>query len=240
MALPAGLSLIIPVHNEQDHLVAALDALFACLESLRPQILPDFELLLVDNGSTDATTAIAQSQIGARPSLRLLRLESRGLGDAIRAGIRHARFDVAMFYSIDLPFGVDVVRESLAALTPETGMVIGSKGHPDSRVTRTAARRLLSTVLQALLRLLFGIRLRDTQGSQLFRTAPVRSRLDRMDSPGAFFQVQLVLAVQRAGLGIVEIPVRLADGRPSRMKIVTDGWNAFTDLVREKFRRDGV
>jgi glycosyltransferase involved in cell wall biosynthesis len=240
MALAAGLSLIIPVYNEQDHLVAGVDALFACLESLRPHLLSDFEVLLVDNGSTDATPAIARSQIGARPSLRLLRLESRGLGRAIREGIRQAGFDVAMFYSIDLPFGVEVVRESLAALTPETGMVIGSKGHPDSRITRPAARRLLSTVLQALLRLLFGIRLGDTQGSQLFRTAPVRSRLDRMDAPGAFFQVQLVLAVQRAGLGIVEIPVRLADRRPSRMKIVTDGWHAFTDLVRERFRRDGV
>jgi cellulose synthase/poly-beta-1,6-N-acetylglucosamine synthase-like glycosyltransferase len=240
MASLAGLSLIIPVHNEQDHLVAALDTLFACLDSLRPQILSDFEVLLVDNGSTDATPAIAQSQIAARPSLNVLRLESRGLGGAIRAGIRQAKFDVAMFYSIDLPFGVNVVRESLAALTPQTGMVIGSKGHPDSRITRSATRRLPSAILQTLLRLLFGIRLSDTQGSQLFRTAPVRCRLDRMDSPGAFFQVQLVLAVQRAGLGIVEIPVHLADGRPSRMNIVTDGWNAFTDLVRERFRRDGV
>ena len=237
--MPAGLSLIIPVHNEQDHLVAALDALFPYLESLRPQVVSDFEVLLVDNGSTDATTAIAQSQIGARPSLRLLRLESRGLGSAIREGIRHARFDVTMFYSIDLPFGVDVVGESMAALTPETGMVIGSKGHPESRIARPVTRTFLSTILQGLLRLLFGIRLGDTQGSQLFRTAPVRSRLERMDSPGAFFQVQLVLAVQRAGLGIVEIPVRLAEGRPSRITI-TDGWNAFTDLVREKFRRDGV
>jgi hypothetical protein len=52
--------------------------------------------------------------------------------------------------------------------------------------------------------------------------------------------VQLVLAVQRAGLAIVEIPVRFVDARPSRMKIVADGWNAFTDLVRERLRREGV
>ena len=131
-----------------------------------------------------------------------------------------------MLHSIDLPFGVDVVRESLEALTPDTGMVIGSKGHPDSRITRPAARRLVSAVLQGLLRLLFGMHVRDTQGSQLFRTAPARSRLDRLDSPGAFFQIQLVLAVKRAGLGIVEIPVRFTDGRTSRMKIVTDGWKS--------------
>ena len=240
MALRAGLSLIVPVHNEQDQLVAALDALFAHLASLRPRILADFEVLLVDNGSTDATTATAQSQLAARPSLRLLRLESRGLGGAIREGIRQARFELAMFYSIDLPFGVDVVRDSLAALTPAAGMVIGSKGHPDSRITRAAARRLASTALQGMLRLLFGIRLGDTQGSQLFRTAPVRSRLERLDSPGAFFQVQLVLAVQRAGLDIVEIPIRFAERRPSRMRIVSDGWHAFRDLVRERLRRDGI
>jgi len=239
MALPSGLSLIIPVHNEQEQLVSALDAILAYLESLRPHVLPDFEVLLIDNGSTDATAAIAQSQVAARPSLRLLRLASRGMGGAIREGIRQARFDVAMFYAIDLPFGLDVVRESLAALTPETGMVIGSKGHRDSRVSRSVSRKLVSVFLQGLLRVLFGIRVSDTQGSQLFRTAPVRSRLDRMDSPGAFFQVQLVLAVQRGGLGIVEIPVRLAERRPSRMKI-TDGWNAVRDLVGEKLRRDGV
>ncbi|MGH7790508.1 MAG: glycosyltransferase [Candidatus Binatia bacterium] len=240
MALRAGLSLILPVHSEQDQLVAALDALIPCLESLRPGILSDFEVLLVDNGSTDATVAVAQSQIETRSAVRLLKLESRGLGRAIREGIRQARFDVAMFYSIDLPFGVDVVRQSLEALTAETGMVIGSKGHPDSRITRPLARRCVSAALRGLLRFLFGIAVRDTQGSQLFRTAPVRSRLDRIDSPGAFIQVQLVLAVQRAGLGVVEIPVRFVDGRPSRMKVVTDGWDAFTDLVRERLRRDGV
>jgi hypothetical protein len=241
MASLAGLSLIVPVHNEEEQLVAGLDALFGCLESLRAQALCDFELVLVDNGSTDATPAIARSQLGVRPALRLLRLESRGLGGAIREGIRQARFDVAMFYSIDLPFGVDVVRQSLAALTPETGMVIGSKGHPESQITRPAARRVLSTLLQGLLRLLFGLHVRDTQGSQLFRIAPVRPRLERMDSAGAFFQVQLVLAVQRAGLEIVEIPVRHVDhGRPSRMKILADGWNAFTELLRERLRRDGV
>lgn len=237
MALPAGLSLIIPVHDEQDQLVASLDALFAHLESLRARVLSDFEVLLVDNGSSDATAAIGRAQMERRPSLRLLRLESRGLGRAIREGIAQAAFDLAMFYSIDLPFGVDIVGRSLAALTPETGMVIGSKGHPDSDVRRPAARRLFSAVLHALLRILFGIGLGDTQGSQLFRTAPVRARLARMDSPGAFFQVQLILAVQRAGLGIVEIPVRFDGGRPSRMKI-SDGWNALTDLVRERFRRD--
>ncbi len=240
MALRAGLSLILPVHNEQDRLVCALDALIPCLESLRPAVLADFEVLLVDNGSTDATMAVAQAQIGERLAVRLLSLESRGLGSAIREGIRHARFDLAMYYSIDLPFGVDVVRQSLAALTAETGMVIGSKGHPDSRITRPLARRLVSALLRGLLRFCFGIGLRDTQGSQLFRTAAVRSRLERMDSAGAFFQVQLVLAVKRAGLAVVEIPVRFADARPSRMKMIADGWDAFTDLIRERLRRDAV
>lgn len=240
MAVRAGLSLILPVHSEQDQLVSALDALVPYLESLRPGILSDFEVLLVDNGSTDATVAVAQTQVDKRSAVRLLRLERRGLGRAIREGIREARFDLAMFYSVDLPFGVDVVRQSLAALTAETGMVIGSKGHPDSRITRPLARRCVSALLRGLLRFLFRIRVRDTQGSQLFRTAPVRARLDRIDSPGAFVQVQLVLAVQRAGLGIVEIPVRFVDRRPSRMKIAADGWDAFTDLVRERLRRDGV
>jgi dolichyl-phosphate beta-glucosyltransferase len=238
--MAAGLSLIIPVHNEQDQVVAAIDALFPCLESLRPHVVPDFEVLLVDNGSTDGTAAMARAQLAARPALRLLTLACRGLGGALREGIRQARFDVAMYYSVDLPFGVDVVPQSLAALTPRTGMVIGSKGHPDTRMVRPVARRLPSSVLRTLLRLLFGIRLRDTQGSQLFRMAPVRSCLDRLDSPGAFFQVQLVLAVRRAGLGIVEIPVHFADRRPTRLKLVSDGWNALADLVRERFRRDGV
>lgn len=237
MAVPAGLSLIIPVHNEEQQVVAALDALWPHLESLRPALLSDFEVLLVDNGSTDATSSLAQSQVAARPQLRPLRIERRGLGVAIRAGIEQARFELAMFYSIDLPFGVAVVRDSLMALTPDAGMVIGSKRHPDSRIARPAARRLSSTILQVLLRVLFGLRVGDTQGSQLFRLAPVRARLARLESPGAFVQVQLVLAVQRAGLAIVEIPVQFTAGRPSRMKL-RDGWSAFADLLRERLRRD--
>lgn len=231
-----GLTIILPLHDEAATLAAGLAALRAALDELRPDGVA-CEILLVDNGSSDGTFALAGRLADA--ATRVLRLEQRGLGLAIRRGIEEARMPWAMFYAIDLPFGTRIIGESLRrALALGPCMVIGSKAHPESRVQRPPARAIASAVLALALRLLFDLRVGDTQGSQLFWTAAARRELDRLRSPGAFLQVQLVLAMRRQGLPIVELPVTYAEtGRASRMQIGRDGWRALRDLWRERFGR---
>ncbi|MBM4244705.1 MAG: glycosyltransferase [Deltaproteobacteria bacterium] len=232
-----GLTLILPLHDEAAALGAGLSALREHLEGLKMSDGFEYEILLVENGSSDGTFEIATRL--ADPRTRVIRLEDRGLGLAIRRGIEESRMPWSMFYAIDVPFGTGIIAESLRrAVSIGPSMVIGSKAHPDSHVRRPLARSLVSGALSLALRVLFGLGVGDTQGSQLFWTSAARAELARLRSPGAFFQVQLVLAMQRRGLPVVEIPVDYEErGRASRMKIFRDSRRAFTDLWRERFPR---
>ena len=237
IASATGLTLILPLHDEAAALEVGLASLREHLEGLRVSDGLDYEILLVENGSSDGTFDVATRFADART--RVLRLEDRGLGLAIRRGIEESRMPWSMFYAIDVPFGTGIIAESLRRAAPiGPSMVIGSKAHPDSHVRRPLARSLVSRALSLALRMLFGLGVGDTQGSQLFWTSAARSELARLRPPGAFFQVQLVLAMQRQGLPVVEIPVDYEErGRASRMKILRDSWRALGDLWRERFAR---
>jgi hypothetical protein len=145
---------------------------------------------------------------------------------------------------VDLPFGLDVVGDSIAALDGHSRrIVIGSKGHPASTIERSALRTLYSFVISTLNNLLFQLDVRDTQGSLLFPAEILRRYGWLMDSAGPFFQAQIVIYGRRMGCEIVEIPVVLKrdrGARSTRFKLVNDGLTYIGAIVREKRKLAGA
>jgi len=135
------LSLILPVHNEEQMLLASVTLLEQHLGTLLPGT-GDFEIILVCNGCTDKSEVVAQELVRRySPRVHALSFERRGLGVAMREGMAAARHEFLMFYAIDLPFGLSIIDDSLAAAREEPQrLVIGSKGHPNSRLTRSSGR----------------------------------------------------------------------------------------------------
>lgn len=237
--LPFNLSVVLPVHNEEAILERNVEALVQHLASLR--VLDRFEVLLVCNGCRDRSEHVAEQLALRMPGqVRAMRLEGRGLGRAIAEGIRAASFDFVMFYAVDLPFGLRILDESVAAMRENRHrIVIGSKGHADSRVERGPARWMFSSAIALLNRVVFGLTVRDTQGSLLFPKAIFGRYHAVMDSPGAFFQAQIVIYGHLMGCDMCEIPVRLApsgDERKTRFKLIGDGAKYLAAIVREKTR----
>ena len=228
-----------PVHNEEPILEATVLAVERHLRTMRE--LDGFEILLVCNGCQDASERISAELERRLPGrVRSLCLETRGLGRAISAGIRAAAYDFVMFYAVDLPFGLDVFDASVAAaLENRNRVVIGSKGHHESQVPRQLFRGLFSRVASTMNRTLFALDVRDTQGSLLFPKAIFTRYHASMDSPGAFFQAQVVIYGHEMGCELMEIPVRLhqsGEDRPTRFKLMRDGTGYIAAIIRQKYK----
>lgn len=234
-----GFSLIIPVHNEAPILEANANALDRYLSSVEGI---DWEIILACNGCVDSSEEIAGRLAKGNERIRHLSIEGRGLGTAIKAAAEAAKNEMLMFYAIDLPFGLDVIGESIeASLRRKGAVVIGSKGHRDSVVERGLLRTLFSGTISTLNNLLFGLGVKDTQGSILFFREPVRKYGKYMDNPGAFFQAQILIYSKRCGYELVEIPVVLKkEMRKTRFRLAGDGWRYMKALFRERMKLMGV
>ena len=227
------------MHNEEPILEATVLAVERHLGALAD--LDGFEILLVCNGCQDASPRISAELEQRLPGrVRSLCLETRGLGRAISAGIAAAAYDHVMFYAVDLPFGLEVFDASIAASRHNRNrVVIGSKGHRQSQVPRQLWRGLFSRVASTMNRLLFALEVRDTQGSLLFPKAIFSRYHASMDSPGAFFQAQVVIYGHEMGCELIEIPVRLhpsGEQRRTRFKLVRDGTGYIAAIFRQKYK----
>lgn len=235
-------TLIIPVHNEEPILKANAIALYEHLKSI-PSI-GSFEIIFCCNGCTDRSEEICGALAKTDPRIRCIAIAERGLGRAIKEAAQRASYDVMMFYAIDLPFGLPVISESIKAAEKNgRAVIIGSKGHRDSAVRRGFMRWLFSTTISILNNLLFGLGVKDTQGSILFYRDTVNKYGGLMDSRGAFFQTQILIYSKLAGLRLVEIPVRLdKEMRKTRFKLASDGLKYISSLCREKAKlaRSGI
>lgn len=234
-----GFSLIIPVHNEAPILEANALALDKYLASIRDL---DYEIILACNGCVDSSEEIAARLAKRSRRIKHLSIQGRGLGTAIKAASVAASHQMLMFYAIDLPFGLEVIGESVKASGENGGaVVVGSKGHPGSIVERSVARTLFSGTISFLNNLFFGLGVKDTQGSILFFREPVARYAKFMDDPGPFFQAQILIYSKKCGFPLVEIPVRLKkELRKTRFSLAGDGWRYLKAIFRERVKLIGV
>jgi dolichyl-phosphate beta-glucosyltransferase len=225
-----GMSFCVGVYNESGVLatnVGRIDrALFRILRNRR------YEIVVVENGSTDGTAEVLRNVGGAR--VKKIYLERKGHGRAYREAIKNAKYDRVVLTAIDLPFGFDDLEQALG-MWDEFDMVHGSKAHQDSEIDYPLSRRLSSCVYRRLLGLLFGLRVRDPQGSVFLKKSSVEWFLDWCDDDSGFFTTQLAIYAQLAGLSACEIPVVLQRDytRRSRYSIVGDGWVFLKSALRE-------
>lgn len=160
------LSLIIPVYNGEAYIKGSVDATIAALERFGNP----FEVIVVSDGSTDATVDLVQGIQDSR--LRLVAYpENRGKGSAIVSGVANAHGRFIAWLDGDLDIAPETIVAAAHRLSEsELDAVIGSKRHPQSRVSYPVIRRIYSAAFQILVRILFRVNVRDTQvGAKVFR-----------------------------------------------------------------------
>jgi glycosyltransferase involved in cell wall biosynthesis len=228
MKRPA-LSLVFPVCDEAENLGQLLDQ---ALE-LAPRLASDFEIVVVDDGSRDESAAIAASRGLGEPRLRLVRHASnRGYGAALRSGLREARGELVFFSDADLQFDL----EELATLLAHARDFDIVAGYREPR-RDPWGRRLLAAVWGALVRRLFGLRVRDIDCAfKVFRRHVLAAV--PIASVGAFVNTEILARAAREGFRIHEVPVshrRRRFGRQSgaRPRVILRALVELATLARE-------
>ena len=200
------LSVFFPMWNEEDYVERAIRAAEdECQRLIGLGEIADYELVIVDDCSTDRTPAIADALAAADPRVRVVHhAVNRGLGGSIKTGFDSVRGDVVLYTDADLPFEMLELGRALRVLRHyEADMV---SAYRLDRSGEGPRRAIYSFVYNALIQGLFGTRVRDIN----FAFKLVRRRvLDaaRPVSEGSFIDAELVIRAQRLGFHIVQIGV---------------------------------
>jgi len=224
------LSYCCPIHNEAAWLKSRVDRIAARLTRLVGR--GRFEIILVENGSTDTSLPVLRSL--RRSYVVPLSWPARGIGSALKLGLSRARGRYFAAGAIDLPFGFADLETALPLLSQGYDVVYGSKAHPRSQVNSGFKRRLMSAVFRWLMFLLYRIPVRDTQGTIFLKVAKIRPLIKYLTSPGPLFYAQLATIAVFSPLRLIEIPVTLRSGRHARASRfgLKDGLHTLLELLR--------
>ena len=222
MAVP-DVSIVIPVYNEEGILREAVTELLAGLDSVRHALrAPEltFEVVLAENGSSDRTAELASHLADERPDVRAFSLGEPNYGKALRHGILAARGAIVICEEIDL-CDLDFHRRALEHLRhSDCDMVIGSKAMKGASDERPLYRRAATKVINGMLRLALDFRGTDTHGLKAFDRAAVLPVVEACVIDRDLFASELVIRAGRAGLRVLEIPIRLHEKRPPAIRLV--------------------
>lgn len=232
MKIKESISLIIPTRNEEKIVESNLKSINDYLYNL----FEKYEIVVVDY-SEDRTPELVTNLSKKYPIL-YAPVGERGIGIAIKVGIESARYDLLMFYPIDMSWDMSCIKESFQKiLSIEGDIILGSRGFKKSIVNRPLKRTIFTKIYNLLVNLFFNLNISDTQCTAAFRKSNIMPFIDHLDSKTAFFQTQLLIYSKKNDLNIVEISVNVNDiRRDSKVAPIGDGYSMFKDLSREFFK----
>ncbi|MBD3293183.1 MAG: glycosyltransferase [Armatimonadia bacterium] len=237
---PTSLAIIIPAYNEEEALPEAIEQARSYLEGR--QIAG--EVIVVDDGSTDRTLAVAEAAAEGDELVRVVSYgENRGKGHAVRQGVRHAATDTdaVVFLDADLATPVKEVDGALKALAEGADVVIGTRIHPEARIEQAQPllRRVMGAGFRRLTRAMLGLRVSDiTCGFKVFERDAAGRIFDLATIDGWAFDAELLVIADRLGLRIAELPVRWCDSRDSRVRPLRNAAESWQQLrlIRRRMR----
>lgn len=228
-----ALSIVIPAFDEAERIGDSLAKVFAFLQSEQP----NSEVIIVDDGSGDATSEVAGS-VGEKHSgipSRVIRYEqNRGKGYAVKLGLRSANGDIALFSDADLSTPIEELAKLIDPI--KSGVIDVTFG------SRALDRSLIGThqpwrreqggkVMNLIIRTLSGLPFADTQcGFKAFNMEKFRPLLDVMTVERFGFDVEFLFVANYHGLRLAEIPVRWNNVEGSKVNVVRDTRRMFTEL----------
>jgi glycosyltransferase involved in cell wall biosynthesis len=222
------ISVVMPAHDEAAFIGTAVREVAEGMRSRGP-----FEIVVVENGSTDDTAEVAKALAEDIPELRVLSLGAPDYGRALRMGFLAAEGEIAAFFDVDY-FDLGFLDRAVALIEAPDGpaIVVGSKRGEGALDTRPWPRRMVTLVFSTILKVGFGLSVSDTHGMKVLRRQPLIALAERCRFGTDLFDTELILRAERAGLKSGEVPVIVQELRPSRSSIAKRIPRTMANLVK--------
>ena len=231
------ISVVMPAFNEEAILGVTIQSVYPAMTQ-RDQ---PFEIVLVENGSTDATATLVDDLAARLPELRAIHLAEANYGRALKEGLLAASGEQAVIFDVDY-YDLDWMAAALSELeSSHAAVIVASKRGEGAVDHRAWHRRLITTVFSTVLRLLFGSKLPDTHGIKVLDRAAVAPYVAACSARHDLFDSELILRVQRAGLNVGHLPIEVIERRPPRSSVLRRVPRTLVGLVRLRIalsRRD--
>jgi dolichyl-phosphate beta-glucosyltransferase len=224
-------SIVIPAYNEAARIPATLDAVVACIRSRGWSA----EVVVVDDGSRDATADVVRAFAARAPEVRLLQnAGNRGKGFSVRNGLLRSLGEIVMFTDADLSAPIEEAERLFAAIAGGADIAIGSRWLERSRQTirQPFYRRFFGRCFNGVTRAVMGLSFADTQcGFKAFTRAAAQtvSQLQTIDRWG--FDPEILFIALKRGYRIEEVPVSWAHDERTRISYLKDGIRMLQDIA---------
>jgi glycosyltransferase involved in cell wall biosynthesis len=230
--LPTAYSIVIPAYNESERIRTTLDKILIHIQKRSW----DAEILVVDDGSTDATAQIVQAYAAQHPVLHLLQNPgNRGKGYSVRNGMLHANGEMVLFSDADLSSPIEEADKLFVALAEGSDVAIGSRWIRAELQTQRQPlhRQLLGRIFNLALRLVLGLHFHDTQcGFKAFtrRASQLIFPLQHIERWG--FDPEILFLARKLGFKVKEVPVKWAHREGTRIDPFRDGIRMFFEVLK--------
>jgi dolichyl-phosphate beta-glucosyltransferase len=227
-----SISIVIPAFNEAARISPTLRKVVAYLgERAR-----DYEIIVVDDGSTDGTASIVMEESTNNKSIKLFQGETnRGKGHSTRRGVLGSSFGLVLISDADLSTPIEEVEKLLPWLESGCDIAIGSRALKDSDIIEKQPwyRQSMGRMFNLLVRTLVLGGIGDTQcGFKLFRANAAKKLFQAARIEGFAFDVEVLYLARKMGYRIKEVPIRWINSPKSKVRILSDSFLMFKDLIR--------
>lgn len=226
-----SVSFIIPLHNEEGIFVAQIDILNKIIKKLE---LKNYEVILIENGSTDNTYKLAKKVCQVDNNFVLIKLFLPHYGQAIKKGLEKAKNELIIQLDLDL-IDYKFIKKAVNSVD-NFDILVGSKflGKTDDRLI---FRKILSYGLKTTIRILFNYFGTDTHGIKAYNPERIEKIINKLPMTKHMFDTSIIIEAESIGLKVIETPVNVKEIRSSRFPSTKRIFEAMFDiLVLFKFK----
>lgn len=201
-----SLTFMFPMWNEEEMIHRTVDAAReTATDLLAWGQIGDYEILLIDDASTDKTGAIADELAASDDHVRVVHHEvNRKLGGSVRTGLREARGDLVLYTDADMPFDLADLNKALRLMRVYEADILSA--YRLDRTGEGVKRTVYSYVYNSMVRILLGMRIRDVNFAFKLLRRDILQYIE-LQSEGSFIDVELLAKAQRRGFHIIQFGV---------------------------------
>ena len=228
------ISVVVPAYNEEADLHSSISIIYRYLTKL---VEDKFEILIIENGSTDRTAEIAKILEEEFDNVKSFSLSTPSYGAAYRFGILQAKNEMVTLYPVDLAFSLDFIGRAFRLIT-KYPIILGVRFHKRSEIDRPFIRVLISKIHTILVNILLGTHYNDVDCLKAFQTSIAKKIIRYTVADGPFIEVELIYLLEKLGIEFLEIPINHIETEIARHPtyIIRSIMKNFVKLILFKLR----